>query len=223
MINYIALDTETGGLDPFRNPLLQIGCYAPDGGVMNVRIIPPVQLTITEHAKKVNGWPESHKGYPVYDESFAMDQLKNFISQYNPQWILCHNAVFDMPFIREASHRTNKKLFIPKALCTMSFAMAMRYCGGYSQPNFKLDSLIKEFAPMYVRPETHDAAEDAKATHLVFQGMLERFDGLVKLANNNATNHIHEIEQNQSSNVNISEARHPKAVIQGSRWGRSGR
>ena len=223
MINYIALDTETGGLDAFRNPLLQIGCFAPDGGVMNVRIIPPVQLTITEHAKKVNGWPESHKGYPVYDETFAMEQLKNFISQYNPQWILCHNAVFDMPFIREASNRTNKKMFLPKPLCTMSFAMAMKHCGGYDQPNFKLDSLIKEFAPSYVRPPTHDAAEDAKATHLVFQGMLERFDGLVKLANNNVMDGMKEIEQNQSSNVNTNETRHPKAVGQGSRWGRSGR
>jgi DNA polymerase III epsilon subunit-like protein len=223
MINYIALDTETGGLDPFRNPLLQIGCFAPDGGSINIRVIPPVQLTITDQAKKVNGWPDSHKGYPTYDESFAMDQLKSFIDQYKPQWILCHNAAFDIPFIREANHRTNKKIYIPKALCTMSFAMAMKYCGGYDQPNFTLDSLIKEFAPHYSRPQTHDAAEDARATHLVFQGMLERFDGLVKLANNNAIDGLKQIEQNQSGFVNTTEARHLKAVGQGSRWGRSGR
>lgn len=223
MINYITLDTETGGLDPFRNPLLQVGCYAPDGGSLNVRIIPPVQLTITEHAKKVNGWPDSHKGYPVYDESFAMDQLKTFMEKYKPQWVVCHNAAFDIPFIREASHRTNKKLFIPKALCTVSFTKAMDYCGGYGQPNYKLDSLIKEFAPTYVRPQTHDAVEDAKATHLVFQGILERFDGLVKLANNNAMNNIKDIEHSQSENVNTQEARTPRPVVQGSRWGRSGR
>lgn len=223
MINYIALDTETGGLDPFRNPLLQVGCYAPDGNILNIRIIPPVQLTITEQARKVNGYPESHKGYPVYDESYAMEQLKTFMDQYKPKWILCHNAVFDIPFIREANNRTNKKVYIPKALCTMSFAVAMQYCGGFSQPNFTLDSLIKEFAPNYVRPPTHDAAEDAKATHMVFQGMLERFDGLVKLANNNAMDGLKQIEHNQSGNVNTNEARSQKSFVQGSRWGRSGR
>jgi hypothetical protein len=53
--------------------------------------------------------------------------------------------------------------------------------------------------------------------------MLERFDGLVKLANNNAMDGLKQIEQNQSGNVNTTEARHPKAVGQGSRWGRSGR
>jgi DNA polymerase III epsilon subunit-like protein len=223
MTNYITLDTETGGLDPFRNPTLQVGCYAPDGGSMNVRIIPPVQLIITEQAKKVNGWPESHKGYPVHDETFAVEQLKSFIDNYKPQWVVCHNAAFDIPFIRELSHRTNKRIYIPKALCTVSFAKAMDYCGGYGQSNYKLDSLISEFAPSYVRPKTHDAVEDAKATHLVFQGILERFDGLVRLANNNASDSIKEFEQKQSGNVNTTEARHPKAVIQGSRWGRSGR
>jgi DNA polymerase III alpha subunit (gram-positive type) len=223
MINYIAFDTETGGLDPFRNPLLQIGCYAPNGDSLNVRVIPPVHLSITEQAKKVNGWPDSHKGYPVYDESAAIDQFQEFMARNKPQWILCHNAIFDIPFIREAIHRTNKKVYIPKALCTMSFAKALEYVGGYNGPSYTLNDLIKEFAPEYNRPNTHDASEDAKATHLVFQGMLYRFDGMAKLANNVAMDRMKEIEQNSTGVVQTTEPKPIKSFVQGNRWGRSGR
>ena len=223
MINYIALDTETGGLDPFRNPLLQVGCYAPNGDSLNIRIIPPVHLTITEQAKKVNGWPESHKGYPVYDESAAIDQLKGFLDRNKPQWILCHNAVFDIPFIKEAISRTNKNVYIPRALCTMSFVKALEYVGGYNGVKYSLDALIKEFVPDFARSGTHDASEDARATHLVFQGMLSRFDAMAKLANNIAFDRLKEIEQNSNGVVQTTESKPIKSFRQGSRWGRSGR
>ena len=223
MINYIALDTETGGLDPSRNPILQIGCYAPDGDSMNVRIIPAVHLEITSEARKVNGWPDSHKGYSTIDESSAIEKLQSFIKSHKPDWIVCHNATFDIPFIREAMIRTNRRFFLPRALCTMSFAKCLDYIGGYTQQKYSLNDLRNEFANDYVRPQTHDAVEDARLTHLVFAGMLARLDSFAKLANNVATTLSEQIEQNLNDGVNTPVTNTTKAFRQGSRWGRSGR
>lgn len=218
MIKYIALDTETGGLDPYQNPLLQIGCYVPNGQRFNVRIVPPIDLIVTPESMKINGWPDSHKGHETLTEKEAITRLKELFKVHKPDWVVCHNAVFDIPFIRQAMKRTGVDFYLPRALCTMSFAVALDHIGGYQQSKFSLNDLQCEFEPTYIRPQIHDASEDAKLTHIVFQRMLERFDEFAKLANIATTNIV---STNLGNTPNKFQTK--SYTFQSNRWGRSSR
>jgi hypothetical protein len=69
----------------------------------------------------------------------------------------------------------------------MGTAVILNRCGGAPLVKFSLNDLQKEFAPQYERPQVHDASHDAELTHLCMAAMLERFDSMVKLANNAVT------------------------------------
>jgi len=216
-MKYIALDTETGGFDPHNNPLLQVGCYVPNGQPFNVRIVPAVDMIVTPEAMKANGWPDSHKGHTTVSEKEAILKLKELFTTHRPEWVVCHNAAFDIPFIREAMRRTNVNFYLPKAICTMSVAYVLDHIGGYQQTKFSLNDLQKEFEPDYKRPEVHDACEDAKLTSIIFERMLERLNDFAKLANLATTN----IMTTQSGDLPKQQTK--SYTFQSSRWGRSSR
>lgn len=172
--DYIALDTETGGLDPYRTAILQIGFYDPKnktGG--SICIEPGRGLVVTEQAKYVNGWPESHRGKRVVSELEAAKAFSMYLSQRKPAWVLCHNAAFDVPFVRELGVRTGVAIDLPRGLCTMTLARTLSNHGLY-RGGRSLDHLIKEFLPDYKRADKHDATDDAIATALVYEAMNRR-------------------------------------------------
>ena len=183
MLNYLALDT--GGFDPARRALLQVGLYHPACGRVAMFVDPAEGLTVSEGAAKVNGWPDTHQEGTV-SESDAMEQLGVAIKNTKANWILCHHAAFDIPFIRAAMGRQNKTFRLPRSLCTMGLAAVLSDIGGVVLEKFSLNYLQAAFVPDYARPNPHDASHDAELTYMVMQEMLSRFHGLAALANETA-------------------------------------
>lgn len=188
----LALDTETGGLKPWKNALLQIGLYDPDAASkFSLYVAPGAGLTVTSGAAKVNGWPESHAGKEILQEKEAVSRFVAYLQTRKPDFILCHKATFDAPFVAAALQRyLEEDNILPEFLCTKILAWQLSKLGGLPVGNFSLSSLIKELRPDYVRPIPHDAADDAYATWIVFEEMQKRFDRLAAMANQNATDSL---------------------------------
>jgi DNA polymerase III epsilon subunit-like protein len=188
----ISCDTETGGLDPLRHALLQIGAFDPTtGSRFNVHIRKPGALEVTMGAAKVNGWPHSHEEKDLKEESTAIKMFMDWVDLVKPERIWYHNAPFDVGFLKNAMSRNmiDGSKF-PRAFCTMSQAESLNRVGGLPVNALSLNSLIKELLPDRNRLDQHDAAEDAQLTWEVHMVMNERFDNLAKLANLAATGAI---------------------------------
>lgn len=186
----ITIDTETGGLNPLTDALLQIGAYEPATGArFNVYIEPAKGLRVTQQAAKVNGYPDSHAGKSVISEAEAITAFAKWLHLILPDQAWAHNAPFDYSFIRHAIARNVDRMpglsveSMPRFLCTMTQADQLNRCGGLPVQSLSLNSLIKELLPDYKRSENHDASEDAYITYLIHMEMNARFDNLTKLAN----------------------------------------
>ena len=200
------IDTETGGLDPLKHALLQIGGYDPTTNLrFNVYIRKETNLEVTPGAAKVNGWPQSHDGKPMVDEATAMRMLFDWLDSVKPDRLVAHNAPFDYSFVKAAMSRhgydPNR---LPRMHCTMSQAEQLNRVGGLPVTSLSLNSILKDLVPEYQRPEVHDAAEDAYACWLCRKAMNERFDRLAALANGNV----------------LSGGNAPKQTPRRARWGR---
>jgi DNA polymerase III epsilon subunit-like protein len=182
-MNLVFLDTETGGLDCAKNPLLQIGAVDQMGGELSIYIKPPPNMAIEDTAKRVNGWPASHADKQVVEYPVAANMLVSWLQCRRPDWIVCHHSAFDYPFVRQLffSTGTPDKL-LPGTICTKVMGITLREIGGLPTSSVSLSALLEELAPDYKRPEPHDALEDAKATKVVYDALMERFSKLKVLA-----------------------------------------
>jgi DNA polymerase III epsilon subunit-like protein len=179
------LDTETGGKNPLKHSLLQIGIYEPQSRTKESWYVQPYPgLVCSEEASGVNGWPDSHVGKEILSEAEAINKLIKFCSGFGLTQLVAHNAPFDYMFTRCALARQGQDMdSIPRFFCTMDGAERLKKAGGFPPKSLSLDSCLKELAPDYNRPEIHDAAEDAFACYLVDQGIDDRFQKMAALAN----------------------------------------
>lgn len=190
-LKLVTADTETGGLDPFGNALLQIGAFdASTGSRFNLRCRPEGDLSVDEGARKVNGWPESHSGHEVVSEKELVQRYQAWITAVKPDFVIFHNAPFDVAFIKGAYHRQTQAPH-PRAICTMSYALALYEAGGLPiSGSLSLNNIAKELAPNFSRNQEHCALEDAMLTWECFVEMKNRLGNLRNLANNNAHEYI---------------------------------
>lgn len=172
------LDTETGGLNPSQHALLEVGLHFPSNPIrdLSLAIWPDPSLQITEQSMKVNGYPRSYEGRERHTESEALQLVTQRLKEINPKILVCHNAPFDTAFLKFSSNRSGIALQLPRTFCTMSMGAALNALGGFSEDRDvpSLDFLLKELCPGYVRPNPHRAVDDAKATALVYQAMIDR-------------------------------------------------
>ena len=195
-LKLVTADTETGGLDPFGNALLQIGAFdASTGSRLSLRCRPEGNLAVDEGARKVNGWPESHSGHEVVSERELVKRYQAWIAAVNPDFVIFHNAPFDVAFLKGAYHRQTQAPH-PRAICTMSYALALFAAGGLPiSGSLSLNNIAKELAPNFVRDQTHCALEDAMLTWECFVEMKNRLENLGNLANKNAHEYIKQQQQ----------------------------
>lgn len=103
----IVADTETGGLDPFSNPILTLSALrTSDGASFNVKIKPPEGLDISPDALKVTGIDVEDLHLNGIPEAEAAEQFCRFISGEGHVIAGC-NFPFDMRFLNEMFRRNN--------------------------------------------------------------------------------------------------------------------
>ena len=152
----IILDTETTGLNPSSDRIIEIACVEmineiPTGKVFH-KYYNPGNVVIPEQAENIHGLSnEFLKDYKLFDDN--IDEVLDFID--NCQLII-HNASFDLAMINSALERMHlKKIEESSALCTVRMARKM-----FPGSKVNLNALCRRFDISLANREKHDAVTD---------------------------------------------------------------
>lgn len=176
-------DTETGGLNPVKNPLLQLaGIIEIDGvekEVFNYMIQPGDMDIIDEKALEVNDLTmEQIMGFdpPARIHAEFKMLMKQYVNPYDKRdkfhFIGYNSNSFDMPFIREFFKKQDDKFFgswffypgIDVMLLTAHRLMGQRHL----MENFKLHTVAKKMGISVEDTKLHEALYDVELTKKLY-------------------------------------------------------
>ncbi len=166
---YIAFDTETTGLNPSRDRIIELGAVLFENGkcvkrfqsLVNPGVFIPARVTA------VNNITNSMiKNAPT--EEIVYSELAEFLKDaYNEQTIICaHNARFDMSFLSETLMRLGYNANI-NYIDTLTFAK-QKIKGLY---NYKQDTVAHYFD--IENEQAHRAASDAETCGKILWNLIE--------------------------------------------------
>ncbi|MCM8817921.1 MAG: exonuclease domain-containing protein [Candidatus Omnitrophica bacterium] len=163
----IALDTETTGLDPETDRICEIALLKiRDEKIVEkfTTLINP-EIEIPESVSLISGiFDEDVKKAPLFKE--IVNKINDII---NGKIILCHNANFDIPFLKKEFERC--KIKFPKIKIIDTYLIAKNFfC-------FEKNSLsyLSNFFHIK-RVSEHRAEDDAKATFEIFKILYEEME-----------------------------------------------
>lgn len=186
----VFVDIETGGLDPKKHPVIQIGAAAVDG---SLEVLEAFEAKIQFDERKANAdslrknhyhpgvW--ANEGLPAKQaaKEFA-EFLRRYASvpmlsakgeSYRVAQLAAHNAAFDGPFlldwfVKQGVYLPAKRL----VLCTMQLAMWQCLGMGQDAPkSYKLQDLCEHFGVPFHAANAHDALGDVMATVELFRAI----------------------------------------------------
>lgn len=166
---YIAFDTETTGLNPRMDRIIELGAVLFENGkcvkrfqtLVNPGVVIPARVTA------VNNITNSMiKDAPT--EEVVYSELAEFLKDaYNEQTIICaHNARFDMSFLSETLMRLGYNANI-NYIDTLALSK-QKIKGLY---NYKQDTVAHYFD--IVNEQTHRAASDAETCGKILWNLIE--------------------------------------------------
>lgn len=188
------LDTETTGLDPIKNGLIQVAYIIEENGQIigedNVRIRPFVIDEINESALHTNHiTKEQLEQYPdayqmakkLWNDLYEYTYInKEVDSKREHLWMAGHNVKFDYDFLDNFFQKANsyRKIYCPDELenfsikClfdfhlidTFSVSNFLKYCGVDFGTSHKLSALCEKFQIPLNENDAHDAMNDINAT-----------------------------------------------------------
>ena len=171
-VRFVALDSETTGLDPRRDHLITIGAVAVVGGDIlledTFEIMMPVRFntsSVTVHGITVD---EARDGVP------EPKALEAFLAYLGAGVIVGHHILHDITALNVACHRHFGLELQNRFLDTMDLTLHLERDGALPQEarieGFSLDQLCQLFG--VVPHDRHTAAGDAFITAQVFQRLL---------------------------------------------------
>lgn len=185
-MEYIAIDTETGGTRPGQHALLSIAAVASWAEHMPavIYITPESQpgKIVEPDAARINGYtPERWAERGATDVRTALCILDAFLTErFKAQpgaKMLAHNAGFDRMFLDEAAAVAGVRLPIRHAWrCSMDKMGTLMDRGIIPEGNLKLDrlgDLSGQWEPGQ-RPAIHEAGADAMACLRGYEWLLEK-------------------------------------------------
>jgi len=168
MMRFAVVDTETTGLSPDNDRLLQIGVVVvwADGQIENQfathikrRFLKPGHLG----AHFVHGITRSdlRNGIPISEALLAIQEMIAGCV------FTAHNAQFDLGFLRAEAKRAKVSLAIDAPICTLKMSRAL-------DPKLTMSHKLSEIAKRYgvVNERPHDALADAQVTAAVLPRLL---------------------------------------------------
>ena len=173
------LDTETTGLDPHKNGVIQVAMIGPDNKTFNVNINPiPLGVKIDKEALKINGIKKKWiKKYPDSSKQFKkmLKFMKGYVDQYNKtdkMVVIGYNVKFDVEFLHGWAKREEFDFmgsFIDwRVIDVLVLARTAHYLGQMpAEPeDFKLGTICKVYG---IKEPSHDAMDDIVATKMLFE------------------------------------------------------
>lgn len=169
----IFVDTETGGRDPARHPLLTVGLVTltPEGEVTR-----PLHLRVRhEHyevepeAMAVTGIDLKAHHAAAQPPAEVADAVRAYAAEVGRVMLGGHNLRFDLGFLRPLLPDLNR-VFRSGRVDTKLSAQFLIHAGRLPRSvGTPLDQLAKHFELEY---RAHDALEDARTTAQVYAGLL---------------------------------------------------
>ena len=172
MNNYIVVDLETTGLDPYK------GCEIIEIGITEIiedkivksysRLIRPKSY-IPEFITGITGITNQMVTNEKYIEE-VLPKFRNFIGE---KTIIAHNAKFDLKFLNYYLELQNLEP-ITKFICTLELLKKNK---SYKGKNKKLETACEYYN--IVNDQAHRAASDTLATAKLFLKIKEEIETLV--------------------------------------------
>ena len=172
MSNYIVVDLETTGLDPYK------GCEIIEIGITEItknkiirsysRLIKP-KWYIPEFITDITGITNEM----VRGEKYIEEVLPKFRDFIGCKTIIAHNAKFDLKFLNYYLQKQNLEP-ITSSICTLELLKKNK---NYKGQNKKLETACAYYN--IVNDQAHRAASDTLATAKLFLKLQEEIDNLV--------------------------------------------
>ena len=183
MVPYlVSIDTETGGLDPFHNPLLSVGGVIFENGSFEVVsslelfIKPDPPMEITSEARSKNQISDYHINEFGVDEYTVLSQFSGWLGKFIPidrgYWqamLLGWNYHFDHLFLRVAYHRCGLPWDLDFRVLDVQSLQAYQY--GIIDKQWPYPGLERTALSMLKHKVEHGAMDDA----LVVGHLLKKF------------------------------------------------
>ena len=182
-------DTETTGLSPLYNDIIELSFYRLTDDVQKTWFIKPINMsTIDNGALRVNGHKledlklETKYGRETYkDPAKTIIEIENWIAEDGvptENRIICgHNVHFDKNMLEQLWIKCDSGDSYPlskrRTLDTMQIEFFLDLCKGSMAEGYSLANLTKKYGVK--NEKAHSAAADTKATKEVFEKQISFF------------------------------------------------
>jgi len=166
---YIIVDTETTGLDPIQNEIIEVAALKIKGDEIldSFHHLINIHKPIPKEIERLTGISQDM----VDDGDDKNLVLEEFVQFVGDTTLVAHNADFDLGFIKNHVKLAADKEIKNKALCTLK--LSRKFIQGLV--NYKLMTVADHFK--VPTPNLHRAMADVEITHQVWMHMIEVLHG----------------------------------------------
>jgi DNA polymerase III subunit epsilon len=177
-MSLLFVDTETTGLDPKKERIIEIACYQTNtsGQVLEKHFhhyLNP-QCPISYGATKVHGITNDQ----LQDKPLFADIATPLLEFLRGKTLIIHNAPFDVSFIEAELKRCNHKIKKLNALCTIIDSLTLSR-KKHAKGRHNLDALCNRYHINTSHRNLHGAMLDAKLLAQVYFAMVREQDNLM--------------------------------------------
>ena len=183
MSRLLIFDTETGGLSPVKHSLLSLGAVIwQDGNIIGEFSVDIAErkISVESAAMAINRIDLTKHALTAQSPLIAVQRFEEFISTAFPHGqripLAGHNVNFDIGFLKRLYRQTRKDYearFSHRAIDTASVMGFLMLSGRLNLANPGLDAGLKHFGVKFIRSKRHSALEDARATALLLNALIE--------------------------------------------------
>jgi len=186
---FFAFDTETTGLDPDKDQIIQIGMILLDNAFNEVsrKVIHAFpEVPVHPKAAEVNGYSvEEWTNRGAVSQIVLFAEIHAFVDGCRGMHPLCHNIPFDVGFLKKlfkVHEGAYGKHFSYHTVDTVGIALFVdMVLSGKKSSSYKLASLCERFS--ITLDNAHDALADIEATVNLFRYLYTNMGGVEKRAN----------------------------------------
>jgi DNA polymerase III alpha subunit (gram-positive type) len=196
-VDFLAIDTETTGLDSSTDQVIDICLILLDGELnqvdeLNVFALPDPHVVVSPGAAKANGYTiEKWAAYNAVDQHELSKRVYEFIAKYSGLKLIAHNVPFDQGFLKQVYERhtlpdgLDKKPFGKTVgyhhIDTIPISLFMDHATqGAFRRSYSLANLTKDFGIEH--EAAHTARSDIKACLDLLRHHKKIVQGLVPTA-----------------------------------------
>jgi DNA polymerase III subunit epsilon len=176
MEDFLFIDTETTGLDPKKNGMIEVACVrvTPDAKTILDEyeakiILERTRYRVDSQAMAVNGYTDELWKDALPLGTVLIELAKRITKRVS---LAGHNVHFDINFITESFLRDERNPPQMDYHCTDTMSLASPLKTKGLVPNIKLVTLTKHFG---IEHKAHSALADAKASLELYRRIIEFF------------------------------------------------